>query len=112
LDIRVSYLSIPCSRLSRGMLFCIPTSDLVHKPESDPEKHKRSFKWVASASSTHLISRGLRCSQVSGALKSRTTNKTFPMGATLSRMDENGHGRLDDGGEIFGDILLTVVRLV
>jgi hypothetical protein len=93
-------------------LFCIPTSDLVHKPESDPEKHKRSFKWVASASSTHLISRGLRCSQVSGALKSRTTNKTFPMGATLSRMDENGHGRLGDGDEIFGDILLTVVRLV
>jgi hypothetical protein len=46
---------------------------------------------------------------VSGALKSRTTNKFFEVGAKLYRMDEQGHGRLGDGGEICGDVLLTSV---
>jgi hypothetical protein len=27
-------------------------------------------------------------------------------------MDEQGHGRLGDGGEVFGDVLLTGVELV
>jgi hypothetical protein len=49
-------------------------------------------------------------SQVSGALKSRTTNKNFQLGAKLYRMDEHGHGSLGDGGEIIGDVLLTGVE--
>jgi hypothetical protein len=47
---------------------------------------------------------------VSGALKSRTTNKNFQLGAKLYRMDEHGHGRLSGGGEIIGDVLLTGVE--
>jgi hypothetical protein len=47
---------------------------------------------------------------VSGALKSRTTNKIFYLGAKLNRMDEHGHGRLGDGGEIIGDVLSTGVE--
>jgi hypothetical protein len=27
-------------------------------------------------------------------------------------MDEHGHGRLGDGGEIFGDVLLTALVVV
>jgi hypothetical protein len=45
-------------------------------------------------------------SQVSGAFNSRMTNKIFRLGAGLYRMDENGHGRLGDGGEMLGDALL------
>jgi hypothetical protein len=49
---------------------------------------------------------------VSGALKSRTTNKSVQLGAKLYEMDEHGHGRLGDGGEIIGDVLLTGVESV
>jgi hypothetical protein len=47
---------------------------------------------------------------VSALLKSRTTNKNFQLGAKLHRMDEQGYRRLGDGGEIFGDVLLTGVE--
>jgi hypothetical protein len=51
-------------------------------------------------------------SQVSGAIKSRTTNQIFQLGAKLYRIHEQGHGRLGDGGEVFGDVLFTGVEVV
>jgi hypothetical protein len=49
-------------------------------------------------------------SQVNGALKSSTTNKSFQLGAKLYRVDEHGHGRLGDRGELIGDVPLTGVE--
>jgi hypothetical protein len=50
--------------------------------------------------------------QVSGAIKSRTTNKNFQLRAKMYRMDVHGHGRLGDDGEIIGDVLMTGVEAV